>query len=324
MNNLRRVAITGTGSYLPERVLTNADLEKMVDTNDEWIVSRTGISERRICGENMTTVDLAAQAAERALRDGGILAEDLDLIIVATVTPHNLFPSVACGVQERIGAKKAGAFDLGAACSGFIYALEVGKQFIASGTYDKILIIGAETLSKFTDWQDRNTCVLFGDGAGAIVLQPAASEQSGILVSNLKADGSGGDLLKLEHDAFIQMNGNEVYRFAVKIMGEAVLEALEKANLTTADLDYLIPHQANIRIIQAAAKRLNLDMEKVYVNVNKYGNTSAASVPIALDEAVKLGKIKEGNIIALVGFGAGLTWAASILRWEKKGGETNA
>jgi len=315
MINLRRVAITGTGSYLPERILTNEDLEKMVDTSDEWIVSRTGISQRRICEKNMTTVDLAANAAEKALQAAGVLAEDLDLIIVATVTPHGLFPSVASGIQDRIGAQKAGAFDLGAACSGFIYALEVGRQFIASGTYDNVLIVGAETLSKFTDWEDRNTCILFGDGAGAAVLQPVQASEKGILASTLRTDGSGGDLLKLEHGGLIQMNGNEVYRFAVKIMGEAVIEALQKAGLAKGDLDYLIPHQANIRIIQAAAKRLDLPMEKVYVNVNKYGNTSAASVPIALDEAVKLGQVRDGRIIALVGFGAGLTWAASILRW---------
>jgi len=324
MSNLRRVAITGTGSYVPERILTNTDLEKMVETSDEWIISRTGISQRRIAGEKETTVDLAVAAGKRALEDAGVLAEDLDLIIVATVTPHGLFPSVACGVQSRLGAKKAGAFDLGAACSGFIYALEVGRQFIASGSYNKVLVIGAETLSKFTDWEDRNTCILFGDGAGAVLLQPAKSQEAGILVSSLQADGLGGDLLKLEHGGFIEMNGSEVYRFAVRIMGEVVAEALEKAGLTTKDLDYLIPHQANTRIIQAAAKRLGLPMEKVHVNVNKYGNTSAASVPIALDEAVTTGKIKAGNTIALVGFGAGLTWAASILRWEKKGGETNA
>jgi len=315
---IKGVSISGTGSYVPEKVLTNSDLEKIIDTNDEWIVSRTGISQRHICGEDITAVDLAWEAAKRALDDAEVAAEELDLIIVATVTPQNLFPSVACGVQEKLGAKKAGAFDLGAACAGFIYALEVGKQFIAAGTYEKVLVIGAETLSKFTDWKDRNTCVLFGDGAGAVVLEPAQEQETGLIASHLQADGSGGNLLKLEHGGFIQMNGNEVFRFAVKIMGGAVVDALEKAGLSTKDLDYLVPHQANIRIIQAAAKRLDLPMEKVYVNVDKYGNTSAASVPLALDEAVKLGKIKNGDLIALVGFGAGLTWAASIVRWEKK------
>lgn len=318
---LKVVSISGTGSYVPEKVITNFDLEKTIETTDEWIVSRTGISERRLCTENITTVDLAAEAAKRALEDAHISAEEIDLIIVATVTPHTLFPSVACGVQEKIGAKRAGAFDLSAACAGFIYALDVGKQFISAGTYSKVLVIGAECLSKFTDWQDRNTCILFGDGAGAVVLEP--SDKDGIITSLLKADGSGGDLLKLEHGSKIEMNGNEVFRFAVKIMGEAVAEALEKAGLETAQLDYLVPHQANIRIIQSAAKRLGLPMEKVYVNVDKYGNTSAASIPLALDEAVKADKIRNGDLVALVGFGAGLTWAATILRWEKKEEESN-
>lgn len=318
---LRRVAITGTGSYVPEKILTNDDLAKSIDTSDEWIISRTGITERRICPDDMTTVDLAVVAGKKALDDAGVLPEELDLIIVATVTPASLFPSVACAVQGRLGANKAGAFDLSAACAGFIYALDVGRQFIAAGTYKKILVIGAETLSKFVNWQDRNTCILFGDGAGAVVLQISAEE--GILSSKLQSDGTGGELLQLQHGGYIEMNGKEVFRFAVKIMGEVVIEALAKAGLTTKDLDYLIPHQANIRIIESAAKRLDLPMEKVYVNVNKYGNTSAASVPLALDEAVRLGKIKKGNLVALVGFGAGLTWAASILRWEKEGGKSD-
>lgn len=316
MSKIQGAIIAGTGSYVPEAVLTNLDLEKKVDTSDDWIVSRTGISARRICSPEMTVVDLAAEAGKRALADAGISAAEVELIIVATVTAEHLFPSVACLVQERLGAAKAAAFDLSAACAGFIYSLETAAQFIKSGTYTNVLVIGAEVLSRFVDWKDRNTCILFGDGAGAVVLR--ASAYSGLLGSHLQADGSGGDLLKLCNNGNIEMCGNEVFRFAVKIMGEAVEQVLEKLQLKKEDLDYLIPHQANIRIIQSAAKRLDLPMDKVYVNVNKYGNTSAASIPLALDEAVKAGKIKDGDLVALVGFGAGLTWAASVIRWGKK------
>lgn len=316
MSKIQGAIIAGTGSYVPEAVLTNLDLEKKVDTSDDWIVSRTGISARRICAPEMTVVDLAAEAGKRALADAGISAAEVELIIVATVTAEHLFPSVACLVQERLGAAKAAAFDLSAACAGFIYSLETAAQFIKSGTYTNVLVIGAEVLSRFVDWKDRNTCILFGDGAGAVVLR--ASAYSGLLGSHLQADGSGGDLLKLCNNGNIEMCGNEVFRFAVKIMGEAVEQVLEKLQLKKEDLDYLIPHQANIRIIQSAAKRLDLPMDKVYVNVNKYGNTSAASIPLALDEAVKAGKIKDGDLVALVGFGAGLTWAASVIRWGKK------
>lgn len=316
MSKIQGAIIAGTGSYVPEAVLTNLDLEKKVDTSDAWIVSRTGISARRICSPEMTVVDLAAEAGKRALADAGISAAEVELIIVATVTAEHLFPSVACLVQERLGAAKAAAFDLSAACAGFIYSLETAAQFIKSGTYTNVLVIGAEVLSRFVDWKDRNTCILFGDGAGAVVLRSSA--HSGLLGSHLQADGSGGDLLKLCNNGNIEMCGNEVFRFAVKIMGEAVEQVLEKLQLKKEDLDYLIPHQANIRIIQSAAKRLDLPMDKVYVNVNKYGNTSAASIPLALDEAVKAGKIKDGDLVALVGFGAGLTWAASVIRWGKK------
>lgn len=316
MSKIQGAMIAGTGSYVPEAVLTNLDLEKKVNTSDDWIVSRTGISERRICSPEMTVVDLAAEAGKRALADAGISAAEVELIIVATVTAEHLFPSVACLVQERLGAAKAAAFDLSAACAGFIYSLETAAQFIKSGTYTSVLVIGAEVLSRFVDWKDRNTCILFGDGAGAVVLRSSA--HSGLLGSYLQADGSGGNLLKLCNNGNIEMCGNEVFRFAVKIMGDAVEQVLEKLQLKKEDLDYLIPHQANIRIIQSAAKRLDLPMDKVYVNVNKYGNTSAASIPLALDEAVKAGKIKAGDLVALVGFGAGLTWAASVIRWGKK------
>jgi 3-oxoacyl-[acyl-carrier-protein] synthase-3 len=325
------VGILGIGSYVPERVLTNKDIEKMMDTSDEWIVERTGIRERHIAAEGQATSDLATEAAQRALEDAGISAKELDLIIVATVTPDMSFPSVACLVQNNIKATKAAAFDITAVCSGFVYGLAIGSQFIKTGTYRKVLVIGAETLSKITDWTDRNTGMIFGDGAGAVVLSETLPEY-GILGVNLGAEGAGGDLLKLPAGGsrqptsaetvagrlhFIHMNGNEVYKFAVKVMGESANKALENANLTAADITYLVPHQANIRIIQAAAKRLGLPMEKVIVNVDKYGNTSAASIPLALDEAVKSGRVKNGDVLVLVGFGGGLTWAASVIKWYK-------
>ncbi|HEY3425809.1 MAG TPA: beta-ketoacyl-ACP synthase III [Negativicutes bacterium] len=325
------VGILGIGSYVPEKVFTNKDIEKMMDTSDEWIVERTGIRERRIAAEGQATSDLATNAAQRALEDARISADELDLIIVATVTPDMAFPAVACLVQNNIKATKAAAFDITAVCSGFVYGLSIGSQFIKTGVYRKVLVIGAETLSKITDWTDRNTGMIFGDGAGAVVLSETLPEY-GILGINLGADGAGGDLLKIPaggsrqptsaetvagRQHYIYMNGNEVYKFAIKVMGESANKALENANLTAADITYLVPHQANIRIIQAAAKRLGLPMEKVIVNVDKYGNTSAASIPLALDEAVKSGRIKNGDVLVLVGFGGGLTWAASVIKWYK-------
>lgn len=327
----KHAGIIGIGSYVPEKVITNGDLEKIIDTNDTWIVERTGIRERRVVGAGQATSDLATIAAERALADAGVSAEELDLIIVATVTPDMVFPSVACLVQNNLKAVNAAAFDLTAVCSGFMYALVTGSTFIQTGMYKKILIIGAEALSTITDWTDRNTAILFGDGAGAAVLAEVP-EGFGVLGVHLGAEGAGGDLLKMPAGGsrlpataetvaqrlhYTRMDGNEVFKFAVKVMGEAVKQALEMANLTTADIDYLVPHQANIRIIQSAAKRVGMPMDKVVVNVDKYGNTSAASIPIALDEAVKDGKIKKGDIIAMVGFGGGLTWAASIVKWYK-------
>lgn len=326
---LRKAGITGVGSYVPEKVLTNQDLEEMVDTNDEWIRSRTGIEERRIAEDETTTSDLAYEAAIEALEEAGLEAKELDLILVATVTPDMPFPSTACLLQDRLDAKKAAAFDLEAGCSGFVYALSVATQFVQTGAYDNVLVIGAETLSKITNWEDRDTCVLFGDGAGATVVQPA--ESGGILSNVLGADGSGGDLLKVPAGGSkqpacantldknlhsIQMEGNAVFKFAVRIMGKAALQALEEAGLKREDMDFFIPHQANTRIIDAAAKRLKLDDDDVFVNLHKYGNTSAASIPLALSEAIEAGEIKSGDTIVLVGFGAGLTWAASVIEWS--------
>jgi len=323
------VGIIGTGVYLPEKVLTNADLEKMVDTSDEWITTRTGIQERRIIGDNMATSDMACAAARMALKNAGVSPREIDLILVATVTPDMMFPATACLVQAQLKALHAAAFDISAGCSGFVYGLEIGSQFIKTGNYRTVLVIGAESLSRITNWHDRNTCVLFGDAAGAAVLKPV-EEGFGILSVELGADGSGGDLLKLavggartpiteenchSPDRYLYMAGREVFKFAVKIMGECALKALEIAGLDRKDVDYLIPHQANIRIIEAAARRLELPMEKVFVNVQKYGNTSAASIPVALHEAVVEGKIKKGDKIVLVGFGAGLTWGASVIKW---------
>ncbi|MDD4601378.1 3-oxoacyl-[acyl-carrier-protein] synthase 3 [bioreactor metagenome] len=328
----KSVGILGIGSYVPEKVITNAELEKMVDTSDAWIVERTGIKERHVAGDGEATSDLATKAAERALLDAGVKAEELDLIIVATVTPDMVFPSVACLVQDNLKACKAAAFDLTAVCSGFIYGLVVGSSFIKSGTYKKVLVIGAETLSKITDWTDRNTAILFGDGAGAVVLGETLPGH-GILGVHLGSDGSGGDLLKVaaggsrqptsektiaDRAHFIQMDGKEVFKFAVKVMGEAASKALEAANISPKEIACLVPHQANLRIIQSAAKRLGLPMDKVVVNVDKYGNTSAASIPIALDEGVKSGRIKNGDVVVIVGFGGGLTWGAGVIKWYKE------
>lgn len=329
---IKSVGIIGIGSYVPERIMTNHDLEKVVDTSDEWIVERTGIKERRIAGPEIATSDLAVKAAQQAMRNAGVSADEIDLIIVATVTPDMAFPSVACLVQDQIGAVNAAAFDLSAGCSGFVYGLTVGSQFVSTGLYKKVLIIGAETLSKILDWTDRNSCVLFGDGAGAAILGEV-EEGYGIVGVELGADGSGGDHLKVPAGGsrlpataqtvqdrlhYLQMSGNEVFKFAIKVMGEAALKALQNAGVDYTDVDCLIPHQANMRIIQSAAKRLKVPMEKVVVTLDKYGNTSAASIPMALTETVQLGKIKKGDTIVLVGFGAGLTWAACVIKWSRK------
>ncbi|CAH0122107.1 3-oxoacyl-[acyl-carrier-protein] synthase 3 protein 1 [Paenibacillus sp. CECT 9249] len=314
---------------MPDRVLTNADLEKMVDTNDEWIVSRTGMKERRIAAPDQATSDLAFHAAQAALRSAGITAEQLDLIIVATITPDMAFPSTACILQDRLGAKKAAAFDLSAACSGFIYGLATANNFIATGMYEYVLVIGADCLSRITDYTDRNTCVLFGDGAGAAVLG-AVPEGRGFRSFELGADGSGGELLNLKgggsrmpasiesvegRNHYIYMAGSEVFKFAVRIMGNAAEEALKKAGMTKEDINLLIPHQANNRIIQASLSRLNLPEEKCMINLPKYANTSAASIPLALAEAAEEGRMREGDCVVLVGFGGGLTWGASVIIW---------
>ncbi|GIP56589.1 beta-ketoacyl-ACP synthase III [Paenibacillus woosongensis] len=329
MMKSRSVGIIGTGKYVPERVLTNAELETMVETNDEWIVSRTGIRERHIAAPDQATSDLAYEAAVQALKSAGLAAEDIELIIVATITPDMTFPSTACILQEKLGAKKAAAFDLSAACSGFVYSLATANGFIQTGMYNNALIIGADALSRITDYTDRNTCVLFGDGAGAVVLGEVP-EGRGFLSFDLGAEGAGGELLKLEGGGsrcpaseetvrsgkhFIYMNGREVFKFAVRVMGTATEEVLRKAGKDKSEIDLFVPHQANIRIIQSAMQRLDLPEEKCVINVDKYANTSAASIPLALVEAVEEGRVKEGDTLLLVGFGGGLTWGASVLVW---------
>ncbi len=327
MMELTPVGVLGTGRYVPDKVLTNQDLERMVDTNDEWIRTRTGMSERRIAAPEQAASDLSLPAAEQALKNAGIRAEDLDLIIVATITPDMSFPSTACLLQEKLGAKKSAAYDLSAACTGFIYGLANAANFIAVGTYKYALIVGVEVLSKITDYTDRNTCVLFGDGAGAVVIG-AVPEGRGFKSFDLGADGSGGELLKLQGGGsrcpssavsveqklhYLYMAGSEVFKFAVRIMGSSAEEALRKAGLGKEDIDLLIPHQANIRIIQAALNRLHLPEEKCIINLDRYGNVGAASIPMALAEAVETGRLKEGDTTVMVGFGAGLTWGASVL-----------
>ncbi len=329
---LNSAGILGLGYHVPEKIVTNADLEKLVETNDEWIVERTGIKERRIAAPDEPTSALAYKAAVMALEDAGVTAEELDLIIVATISADCNTPSTACILQAKLGAKNAAAFDLSAACSGFVYATAIATQFVETGMYKKILVIGAETLSKFLNWHDRNTCIIFADGAGAAVIGQVEPGY-GMLSFDLGADGGGADVIKIpgggsrhpadqesidKHMHCLFMNGKETFRFAVKEMGATVLRSLERAGLKKEDVDYLIPHQANIRIIKSAAKRLALPMEKVFVNITKYGNASAASIPMAMTEAYHAGKLKKGEIIALSGFGAGLTWGSCIMRWAKE------
>lgn len=321
--------ITGWGMSVPEKVLTNHDLAQMVDTNDKWIRERTGIRERRIAAKDETTASLATEAALNALRMARLSPGEVELIIVSTSSPEYIFPSTASLVQDRIGAEFAGAFDLSAACTGFIYALNMASQAIRSGSVKNALVIGAETLSRIVNWQDRNTCILFGDGAGAFVLQ-ANEEPGGVLSAVMRSDGSGGDLLSLPGGGsafpatnqtivdglhFIHMNGREVFRFATRVMAKASREAIEKADLAVEDIELIIPHQANLRIIEAAARGLKLPMERFAVNVDKYGNTSTASIPIATVEAVEEGRLRRGDDVVLVGFGAGLTWGAVTLHW---------
>jgi len=323
--------VVGWGKYVPRRVLTNSTLSQMVDTSDEWIRTRTGIRERHLAEDGETTASMAVQAARQALDVAQLSPAQLELIVVATVTPDHLFPCTASLVQDSLGATRAAAFDLSAGCSGFIYGLSIAANLLASRAYKTALVIGAETLSRITDWSDRATCVIFGDGAGAVILQ-AGENEGGVLASSLGSDGSGAKLLWLpaggsrmpasertvaEGLHFIRMNGREVFRFAVKVMHTATCEVLEKSGYSLKDLTLLIPHQANQRIIEAAARSLNLPSEIVFSNVERYGNTSAASIPIALCEAVEMGRIQSGDLVVCVGFGAGLTWGAVAIRWTR-------
>jgi len=325
---MKRIGIIGVGKYLPKRVLSNMDLEKTVDTSDEWITTRTGIKERRIVSSHEATSDLATNAAKEALKDAGMKPHDLDLIIIATITPDMQFPSTACLVQAALGAKNAVCFDISAACAGFVYATIVAQQFIACGNYKNALVVGAEVLSSITDWEDRSTCVLFGDGAGAAVLSEVKS--GGILSTYLGSNGTMANLLMIPGGGsrnpathktidkrlhYIKMEGNEVFKSAVKIMTDAAQIALKQAGLKCSDVDLVIPHQANVRIIMAMAKRLRLPEEKIFLNIEKYGNMSSGSTATALCEAVKAGRIKKGDIVLLDAFGAGLVWGACLLKW---------
>ncbi len=327
-SGLRSVGFIGLGKYLPEKVLTNHDLERMVETSDEWITTRTGIRERHVVSNGMVTSDLGARASEAALSQARLKPEEVELIIVATITPDMPFPATSCLLQEKIGAKRAACFDLSAACSGFIHALVTARQFVATGTYQNALVVGAETLSTIVDWKDRNTCVLFGDGAGAAVLAPVS--EGGILSTYLASNGGYGELLMVpgggarfpasaktiqEGLHYMKMNGSEVFKLAVRLMTEAVEKVLKENHLTIGDLACLIPHQANIRIIQAMAERLGLPISKVYLNLDRYGNMSSASTATALCEAVEEGRVKKGDLIALVAVGGGMVWGSCLVRW---------
>lgn len=324
-----KASITGVGSFLPEKILTNYDLEKMLDTTDEWITKRTGIKERRIVDNGVATSDLAIEASLRALDDAKVLASEVDLIITSTITPDCMFPSTSCFIQEKIGANNAGAFDILAACAGFVYALSVAKNFVISGTLKTVLVIGAECLSKITDYTDRSTCILFGDGAGATVIQRSNGRRE-IIKTLLCADGSQADLLTLpaggsklpaSHETidsrshYIQLKGKEVFKVAVKNMVDVITKTTSRNNLKIEDIDMIIPHQSNIRIIEAAMEKLNLPKEKAYVNIDRYGNTSSASIPIAIDEIEEKKVLKPGDNVLLVAFGGGLTWSSSVIKW---------
>ncbi|MGE7622543.1 beta-ketoacyl-ACP synthase III [Viridibacillus sp. NPDC096237] len=308
--------IIGLGRCIPNRVVTNADLEKMMDTSDEWIRTRTGIEERRIASDEHNSSHLAFEAAKNAIANAGISADQIGLILVATVTPDRPFPSVACMIQDQLGAHNAAAMDLSAACAGFMYGLVTAKQFIESNTYDYVLVVGVEKLSKITNWEDRNTAVLFGDGACAAVMGKV-SDNRGILSFELGSDGSGGKHLFQNDAGHIEMNGREVFKFAVRQMGESALNVIEKAGYAKEDVDFLIPHQANIRIMESARQRLGLPEEKMSTAIKKYGNTSSASIGNALIEELEAGKIQDGDLLVLVGFGGGLTWGAVAMRWGK-------
>jgi 3-oxoacyl-[acyl-carrier-protein] synthase-3 len=324
-----RLKIVGLGTYVPEKVLTNKELEKMVDTTNEWIMSRTGIAERHIAAPQQATSDLCYEASLAALKQANLTAKDLDLIIVATISPDMIFPSTACVLQRKLEAPQAAAFDVNAACSGFVYALITASAFIESGMYKNILVVGAEVLSRFIDWSDRATCVLFGDGAGAAVVQPS-QDGTGLIAQYLGADGSGAELLKMPGGGSacpptaetvqnklhtLRMDGKEVFKLAVRGMTDAIQRAIAKAGLTVDQIDCLIPHQANMRIISAVQERSGIPMEKVFINLHKYGNMSGASTPVALAEAVAEGKIKKGSNVVIAAFGSGLTWGACVFKW---------
>ncbi|MBI3929385.1 MAG: ketoacyl-ACP synthase III [Armatimonadetes bacterium] len=328
---VRSAGVVGLGHYVPEGKLTNQQLEERLDTSDEWIRSRTGILERRVAGRDECASHLGVEASRRALHDAGLTPEDIDLVIVGTMTPDTVMPATACRVQHTLGATRAGAFDVSVACSGFAYSLAIGAQFVQTGACDHVLVVGADTMSRVMNWKDRSTCVLFGDGAGAVVLGPVA-EGYGLLSFELGAEGGGGDHLTipggggrlpggsaLPEDFYLRMNGREVFRFAVQVLGESAVRAVEKAGLSPQDVSLFIPHQANIRIIEAAAKRLGMPRERVFINLENYGNTSCGSIPLALSEARDQGRLHPGDVVVLVGFGGGLAWGAVVLRWGGTG-----
>ncbi|KXK31788.1 MAG: 3-oxoacyl-(acyl carrier protein) synthase III [Candidatus Brocadia sinica] len=314
---------------MPGKVLTNYDLEKMVDTSDDWIIQRTGIRERRIVENGQITSDLATQASLRAMEDAGVSPKDLDMIITSTITPDHIFPSTSCYIQQKIGASRASAFDILAACAGFIYAMSIGQSFVNSGAMETVLVVGAECLSKITDYTDRSTCVLFGDGAGAVIIQKSSTKHE-ILSTSLAADGSQADILIMpgggaknpaslasvqQRNHYIQFKGKEVFKLAINNITNLIIETVTKNGLGLEDIDLIIPHQSNLRIIEATMEKLGLPMEKAFVNIDKYGNTSSASIPIAIDEARKEGRLSKGDIVMLVAFGGGLTWGSSVIRW---------
>jgi len=326
---MRPVGVAGTGSYLPPKVVTNFDLEKMVDTTDEWIVTKTGIRERRVVEDGVCTSDLGVEAAERALEDAGMDAEDVDLIVLATSSPDVVLPSTACIIQGKLGAVNAAAFDVMGVCAGFVYALDVGSKYVADGTCDNALIIGAEAYSRIINWRDRTTCVFFGDGAGACVLGET-EEGKGVLASYLRADGAGrrviqvpagGSEMPVTHELidralqYFHMDGRAVWNFAIRAVPDAVRQVLRRCRLRVEDVDLLVAHQSNINIIKAGMEALGLPMEKTYTNLDRYGNTAAASIPIALDEARRKGKVEDGDLVVLAGYGAGLAWGANAVRW---------
>lgn len=328
----KAAVIAGIGAYVPEKILTNDDLSKMVDTNDDWITTRTGISERHIAAADETCSDMAAKAGKAALANAGVDPADIDLLIVATVTPDTSMPSTACYVQPKLGLVNATCFDISAACSGFIYALDIARQYILTGAAGKVMVVGAEKMSSIVDWQDRGTCVIFGDGAGAVILEAGTGSSRGIISTAMGSEGklaslirveAGGSALPASQDTvqnrrhFIKMEGNQVFKSAVRGMSEIADQAMKMAGVTTADIACVVPHQANIRIISAIAEKMSIPMENVVINLNRFGNTTAASIPLALEEAVRTGRIKDGDNLLIVAFGAGLTWGASVIQWGR-------